>query len=182
MVLLYDDNETRLYENHLHKIKNDSEAIETFIIFFVVALVVCLIVLVLFYNNPILCPILVTLFAFLVAAILAALCFRSERSHYLYEQKIRQREEELKNISDSLNLFYMPLHDLLKFDKDFTSKESQRKIARINCNMHLAREGKYTTLTIDMKKEERTCLLNQVKGNIQTLQDMYRARKKELDG
>lgn len=43
----------------------------------------------------------------------------SQLINYLVEGKIRQKEEELKHIGESIDLFYLPLLDLLtKYDEN----------------------------------------------------------------
>jgi len=59
--------------------------------------------------------------------------------NYLNESEIKQKGEEIKKIGESINLFYLPLYDLLTtYDENTTSRAKKRKIAEINCHKHLS--------------------------------------------
>jgi len=58
---------------------------------------------------------------------------------YLDSSLIRRKHDELNNIKESIELFYLPLNDLLTtYNENVVSKAKTRKIAEINSHRYLA--------------------------------------------
>ena len=58
---------------------------------------------------------------------------------YIFQDQVRQKREGLEHIGESIDLFYLPLHDLLTtYDENVTNKAKSRKIIQINGHKHLA--------------------------------------------
>lgn len=129
----------------------------------------------------------VILLLFLVTIILnSAIYDYRNLSNYLTEDKIRQKQEELKHIEQSIDLFYLPLHDLLaSYDENVTSRMMTRRIAEINGHKHLAEPEvrsifeKYIQ-THDGSIRESKKLLELVSQDIEFLQKRFIELNMEL--
>lgn len=106
--------------------------------------------------------------------------------NYLTEDKIRQKQEELKHIEQSIDLFYLPLHDLLaSYDENVTIRMKTRRIAEINGHKHLAELEvrsifeKYIQ-THDRSERESKKLLELVSQDIEFLQKRFIELNMEL--
>jgi len=104
----------------------------------------------------------------------------------LIENEIQQKLEEIKNIGDSIDLFYLPLHDLLTtYNENIVNKAKLRKIAEINGHKHLAElrvRGafeKYIQANEGNNREYEK-LLELVNRDIKFLQNRYIELKSEL--
>lgn len=123
-----------------------------------------------------------SLFVFTGSLVLASVFEVVRLYSYLTKEKLLYKEEKLKNISESINLFYMPLYDLLTYDKNIISRAKSKKLDKINCNRHLARPD--TRSAFDryvMGEDAESGLLDLVKGEIKSLQNEYIELKKELE-
>ena len=101
--------------------------------------------------------------------------------HYLEEEKIAQLEERLKNIGESLNLFYLPLSVLLTIpDKPENAQARAQKIAEINCNKHLAEPRVRAMFERYMEGKTEPKLLELVYRDIENLQKKYYVIKQLL--
>lgn len=131
--------------------------------------------------------IVVILLLFLVTIILNSVIYDYKNLiNYLTEDKIRQKQEELKHIEQSIDMFYLPLHDLLtSYDENVTSLIKTRRIAEINGHKHLAEPEvrsifeKYIQ-TQDGSKSESKKLLELVSQDIEFLQKRFIELNMEL--
>ena len=100
----------------------------------------------------------------------------------IIEDKIRQKQEELKQISESIELFYLPLHDLLTtYDENVTNRAKSRKIIQINGHKHLAEprvRGVFEEYVSDGANSRK--LLELVNRDIELLQNRFIELKAEL--
>lgn len=102
-------------------------------------------------------------------------------SHNLEEETIAQLEEELKNIGESLNLFYLPLSVLLTIpDQPENAQAIAQKIAEINCNKHLAEPRVRAVFERYMEGKKDPKLLELVYRDIENLQKKYAIKKQLL--
>lgn len=109
-----------------------------------------------------------------------------EKRGYLIEDGIRQRQEQLVNIEDSIYRFYLPLHGLLStHNENIKNKAKLRKMAEINGHKHLAEPRircvfeKYMQANESNHGESRK-LLELVNRDIETLQNRYIELKSDL--
>ncbi len=131
--------------------------------------------------------IVVILLLFLVTIVLNSVIYDYKNlTNYLTEDKIRQKQEELKHIEQSIDMFYLPLHDLLaSYDESITSRIKTRRIAEINGHKHLAEPEvrsifeKYIQ-THDGSKSESKKLLELVSQDIEFLQKRFIELNMEL--
>lgn len=99
---------------------------------------------------------------------------RDELSRRLQEDEIRQKLEQLKNITDSINLFYLPLSVLLTIpDQDVTAQTRAQKLAEINCNKHLAEPRVRAIFESYMEGKKEPKLSELVYRDIENLQKQY---------
>lgn len=102
-------------------------------------------------------------------------------SHNLEEETIAQLEEELKNIGESLNLFYLPLSVLFTIpDQPENAQAIAQKIAEINCNKHLAEPRVRAVFERYMEGKKDPKLLEFVYRDIENLQKKYAMEKQLL--
>lgn len=106
--------------------------------------------------------------------------------NYLIEDKIRQKQEELKHIEQSIDLFYLPLYDLLaSYDENVTNRMKTRRIAEINGHKHLAEPEvrsifeKYIQTHNGSERESKK-LLELVSQDIEFLQERFIELNMEL--
>lgn len=131
--------------------------------------------------------IVVIFLLFLVTIILNSVIYDYKSLiNYLTDDKIRQKQEELKHIEKSIDMFYLPLHDLLaSYDENITSRIKTRRIAEINGHKHLAEPEvrsifeKYIQ-THDESKSESKKLLELVSQDIEFLQKRFIELNMEL--
>ncbi|WP_292379277.1 hypothetical protein [Methanosarcina sp. UBA289] len=132
--------------------------------------------------------IMVILLFFLVTVIILNSVIYNYKNliNYLTEDKIRQKQEELKHIEQSIDLFYLPLHDLLaSYDENVISRIKTRRIAEINGHKHLAEPEvrsifeKYIQ-THDGSKSGSKKLLDLVSQDIEFLQKRFIELNMEL--
>lgn len=139
------------------------------------------------YKGIDLGTMVVILLLFLVTIILnSAIYDYRSLSNYLTEDKIRQKQEELKHIEQSIDLFYLPLYDLLaSYDENVSSQIKTRRIAEINGHKHLAEPEvrsifeKYIQ-THDGSIRESKKLLELVSQDIEFLQKRFIELNMEL--
>jgi len=99
-------------------------------------------------------------------------------SHNLEEETIAQLEEGLKNIGESLNLFYLPLSVLLTIpDQPANAQARAQKIAEINCNKHLAEPRVRAVFESYMEGKKDQKLSELVYRDIENLQKKYTMEK-----
>ncbi len=102
-------------------------------------------------------------------------------SHNLEKEVIAQLEEELKNIMESLNLFYLPLSVLLTIpDQPANTQARAQKIAEINCNKHLAEPRVRAVFERYMEGKKDQKLSELVYRDIENLQKKYAMQKQLL--
>lgn len=102
-------------------------------------------------------------------------------SHNLEEETIAQLEEELKNIEESLNLFYLPLSILLTIsDQPENAQARAQKIAEINCNKHLAEPRVRAVFKRYMEEKKDPKMLELVYRDVDNLQKKYVMKKQLL--
>lgn len=94
--------------------------------------------------------------------------------------RIKKNEEELKHITESIKLFYLPLCDLLTtHDENVSIQARKRKIVEINAHKHLAEPRvkfvfeKYINSDEGANRESRN-LLELVTQDIELLQHTYK--------
>lgn len=125
--------------------------------------------------------IFISMFTVLSTNILSAYKSRDELFRRLTEHEIRLKEDRLKNIGESINLFYLPLSVLLTIpDKPENTQTITQKIAEINCNKHLAEPRVRAVFEFYMEGKKDQKLLELAYRDIENLQKEYAMVKQLL--
>jgi hypothetical protein len=111
----------------------------------------------------------------------------AELSNYLTNDEIQHKKEEMKQSTESIELFYLPLQDLLTtYDESISGNSRKRKLVEINGHKHLAEPrvrsvfDRYIQSDEGANRESRK-LLELVTIDIEFLQRRYSKRKNELN-
>jgi hypothetical protein len=108
--------------------------------------------------------------------------FAEKYAAYTFEDDIQLKQERLKEIGESIELFYVPLHDLLtSYDENVISRAKSRRIIQINGHKHLAEprvRGVFEEYVSDGVNSRK--LLELVSRDIELLQNRFIELKAEL--
>jgi hypothetical protein len=185
----------RYLENIIFNIKiNKSKAVISWFLLIICVLTsfffIVLLVSECFSSNPdasvlnLIIPfiaIFMSMFAVIFTNMLTAYSSRDELYRHLTEQEIRLKEDKLKNIGVSINLFYLPLAGLLTIpDKPENAQARAQKIAEINCNKHLAEPRVRAVFERYMEGKIDPKLSELVYRDIESLQKKYAMEKQLL--
>jgi hypothetical protein len=110
-----------------------------------------------------------------------------DQRNYLTNDEIQHKKEEMKQSTESIELFYLPLQDLLTtYDESISGNSRKRKLVEINGHKHLAEPrvrsvfDRYIQSDEGANRESRK-LLELVTIDIEFLQRRYSKRKNELN-
>lgn len=130
---------TALYVEHFNKIKADLKSNNIIVYFFIFVAIVCftgvLWLLIIRSQQPVLG---ISLFVLGITNLKVAANNKLVISYSKRENEIRQMKDQMKNILDCINMFYIPLKVLLICEQDVKNETYKRKLVQIRNNSYLA--------------------------------------------